>query len=473
MRDEPPRCWSCTSPLAGDQRYCLACGSTVIDVIHTLAPGPPRAVAPVPVARARFPLPGGARAAAIAMASALAIGVLAGIAGSPQGPALAARRVVVATPVAAATAPPAALAAASEPDVAVEQTPAEDPAPAAEEPTDSGSSDATTDETPAKTDETPAKTDETPAKTDDAAATTDSPAPPPVKHVFVVALADAGANEVFGAATVAPYLARDLRGKGVLLRRYHGLTHGNLPNLAGFLSGQAKAEPAADAPALPVQLAAKQLGWAGYVEGADPVAGAPPAACAPPLPGPDGTPALVDRNPFLVLTTIAAAPDCTGHVAGLAALAANLPLPVTRQTAAFSLIVPDACHAGRAGACPPGEPDGIARANSWLHEVVPQILASPAYADDGLLVVTFAEARATGELADSSACCDLPEVPGGGRTAAVVVSPHVKPGTTSEVPYDHLSLLKTIEDAFGLDHLGLADNAAVTPFGDDVFDPRR
>jgi hypothetical protein len=151
---------------------------------------------------------------------------------------------------------------------------------------------------------------------------------------------------------------------------------------------------------------------------------------------------------------------------------------------AFTLVIPDACHGGRDGACPPGEPAGIERADAWLREWMAQILAAPAFADDGLVVVTFAEAHATGDRADSSSCCGQtaavneppsvdPQAPvaGGGRTGAIVLSPHARPGQASEIPYNHLALLRTIEDAFGLEHLGLAGAPGLRPLGDDVFGP--
>jgi hypothetical protein len=59
--------------------------------------------------------------------------------------------------------------------------------------------------------------------------------------------------------------------------------------------------------------------------------------------------------------------------------------------------------------------------------------------------------------------------PGGGRTGAVLLSPLIKPGTVSTVPYNHYSLLRTIEDIFGLPHLGNAAMPQVRSFGPDIF----
>ena len=59
--------------------------------------------------------------------------------------------------------------------------------------------------------------------------------------------------------------------------------------------------------------------------------------------------------------------------------------------------------------------------------------------------------------------------PGGGSIGAVLLSPLIKPGTVSDVQYNHYSLLRTIEDIFGLPHLGDAAMSQVRSFGADIF----
>ena len=58
---------------------------------------------------------------------------------------------------------------------------------------------------------------------------------------------------------------------------------------------------------------------------------------------------------------------------------------------------------------------------------------------------------------------------GGGRIGAVLLSPLIRPGTVSTVAYNHYSLLRSIEDIFGLPHLGDAAMPQVRSFGPDVF----
>jgi hypothetical protein len=111
-----------------------------------------------------------------------------------------------------------------------------------------------------------------------------------------------------------------------------------------------------------------------------------------------------------------------------------------------------------------------------------------------MLVITWDEAAVASSAgdgkADADGCCDEHVVntpraagigsdlsgvtsivgSGGGRTGALVLSPFVRAGTVSTVPYNHYSLLRTVEDLFGLGHLGYAGQASgVVDFGADVF----
>jgi hypothetical protein len=54
---------------------------------------------------------------------------------------------------------------------------------------------------------------------------------------------------------------------------------------------------------------------------------------------------------------------------------------------------------------------------------------------------------------------------GGDRTGAVLLSPFLKPGTVSNTPFNHYSLLKTLEDIFDLDtYLGYAGQPGLLSF---------
>ena len=108
------------------------------------------------------------------------------------------------------------------------------------------------------------------------------------------------------------------------------------------------------------------------------------------------------------------------------------------------------------------------------------IEASPAYQDRGMILVTFDESEDGAE-----SCCgetDGPNTPnnggptkgsGGGKVGAVMVSPCIEPGTVSDSDYNHYSMLRWVEDNFGLGHLANAAPAGVGSFGADVSQPAR
>ena len=53
--------------------------------------------------------------------------------------------------------------------------------------------------------------------------------------------------------------------------------------------------------------------------------------------------------------------------------------------------------------------------------------------------------------------------------SALEFSPFTKPGTKNAKPYNHYALLCSIENAFGLEHLGLAGQPGLECFGKDVY----
>jgi phosphatidylinositol-3-phosphatase len=263
---------------------------------------------------------------------------------------------------------------------------------------------------------------------------------------------------------------------------------------------------------LPGQLAAKHLTWRAYVEGMDegggsaacehpaldqvdtssfdpgvatgssPGAGAAPGASGAAAVDPGGSPYATFRNPFVYFQSLAGAPACAVDDVGIDRLKGDL--ADAARTPSVSYVVPDLCDDGSPTPCAPGRAAGMVPADGFLKRVVPQILASPAYRHGGLLAITVDEAPSTGEYADSSSCCAQPQFPnlpaptgtaaalspsGGGEVGALLLSPYVKAGTTSQEEFNHYSLLRTIENLFGLAHLGYAALPKLEAFGASVF----
>jgi phosphatidylinositol-3-phosphatase len=175
------------------------------------------------------------------------------------------------------------------------------------------------------------------------------------------------------------------------------------------------------------------------------------------------------HNPFVYFHSLLDLGDCASNDLPLTALAADLASPA--KTPNYAFIAPNLCHDGSEAPCADGSPGGLQAADAFLAEWVPKILASPAYQRDGLLVITFSDGPAT----DTSGCCGATAAPGGappaggGRVGALLLSRFVAPGGESTSPYNHYSLLRTVEDIFGVPHLANAGEAGVESFSGTIL----
>ena len=332
-----------------------------------------------------------------------------------------------------------------------------------------------------------------------------------IRHVYVIVLENESAATTFGPASPAPYLATTLRSRGAFLPNYYGVGHSSLDNYIAMISGQAPnaqtradcgvfaAFPAgspgpdgqepgtgcvypADVPTVAAQLTGVDDTWRDYNEemGANPAREA--ATCGHPAIGsPDNTQAATAtdmyatrHDPFVYFHSIIDdASLCHSHVVNLNLLPRDL--SSVSSTRNYTFITPDLCNDGHDAPCANGQPGGLAPANSFLKTWVPRITATRAFREDGLLMVLFDEASPS----DASSCCgEIPGPgaalpggtgPGGGRTGAVLLSPCIAPGTVSQTPYNHYTMLGSVEKIFGLSYLGYAGLPHSTYFGRDIY----
>jgi phosphatidylinositol-3-phosphatase len=364
---------------------------------------------------------------------------------------------------------------------------------------------------------------------------------PPVGHVFIIVLENEEFEESFGERSPAQYL-KGLPSQGALLPNYYATSHASLGNYLALISGQAPnivtnndcevfedfvgSAMTADGQAighgcvypasvrtLANQLDDKGLRWKAYMEDMGNNPKRESATCGhPPIGAADNTQQAepgdqyaARHNPFVYFHGIIHTPGCSRNVVNLTALAADLKSIETTPNYVF--ISPNLCHdghdGGNGGHCVDGEPGGMVSADRFLAELVPQILAAPAFKHDGLLIVTFDESEieerpdpSTGGVkieGDATHCCNEqpgPNIPayeegvtgtwermngpgiigpGGGRIGAVLLSPYIRPGTVSREPYNHYALLRSVEDIFGLGHLGYAGQEGLRGFGPDVY----
>jgi hypothetical protein len=343
-----------------------------------------------------------------------------------------------------------------------------------------------------------------------------SAALPPIRHVFVIVLENESASTTFGAHSPAPYLARTLTSEGAYLPKYYGIGHASNDNYIAMISGQApnpqnqadcqffdNFEPGTIGPhgqaigagcvfpktvkTVANQIQAAGLSWRDYDQsmGADP--SREPKTCAHPGIGQRDmtqTATASDQyatrhNPFVYFHSIIDdRAYCNAHVVNLDRLPHDL--AKARRTPNYVFITPDLCGDGHDATCANHKrPGGFAGIDQFLKLWIPRIKHSPAYrTQNGLIIIVFDEAATS----DTSSCCG--EIPGpnspepgitgqgGGDTGAVLLSPCIKPGTVSHRPYNHYTMLRSVEDIFGLSHLGYAGLSGERSFGSDVFTRR-
>ena len=140
----------------------------------------------------------------------------------------------------------------------------------------------------------------------------------------------------------------------------------------------------------------------------------------------------------------------------------------------YAQIVPNQCNDmhGLSGANVPADcsyKNGaklIARGDAVTAKLVAEIMKSPFWskAENNAIVITFDENDTEHAGGHAAGCCGDPKDPnnpGGGWIPTIVITNHGPRRLTELTPFNHYSLLRTIEDGFGIaEHLRHA--------GDDV-----
>jgi phospholipase C len=313
---------------------------------------------------------------------------------------------------------------------------------------------------------------------------------PHFDHIAVVVLENESYATTWGPGSPATYLG-SLRAQGAFADQYYATGHVSLDNYVAMTSGQPDG-PATGSDCETVnlyvcsrvqqtyasgrniadQLDAAGLSWKGYMDSM-------PSACfhadASPTAGNDpyqgnstAAPAgnYADRhNPFIYYPDILDDNTrCSAHVPPYPQLGVD----ITNDTVpAYSFITPDTCHDGHDAPCAGGEPGGLTSADLWLSQQLPNLITYME-SHNGLVLITFDE----GAVSDTSGCCT--GGPGGvagvgGRVGLLALGGGITGGLVSHTQYDHASMLRTVEDSFGItEHL---NNAGTASAMSDLFPP--
>jgi acid phosphatase len=232
--------------------------------------------------------------------------------------------------------------------------------------------------------------------------------------VFLIVMENKSPQEALAGAYTGHLAATE----GVA-NNYRAITHPSVPNYLALTSGSTwgiqddsyRKLPKQD---LGTQLTAAGVTWRAYMEGLG------DGGCLnSPVPYDPG------HNPFAFYGG-----RCPANVVPLTQTAADL----SANTPSFSWITPDRCHDTHD--CP------VATGDDWLKLMVGQITNSAAWKSNGVLFITWDED-------DGSAS---------NQVLTLVLAPG-KGHRQSSAPYDHYSLLATIEDILGVGRLGHAAQA--------------
>jgi len=276
---------------------------------------------------------------------------------------------------------------------------------------------------------------------------------PPLKTVFVIVLENHNWNDIEG-NTNAPYINQVLLPAASYCEQYYNppANHPSLRNYVWIEAGTDFGIPANNTPDvyhqsttnhLVTQLQAAGISWKAYQEDIDGLE----------TPLNDVNLYAVRHDPFVYFDDVTGTnnPDwayAIAHIRPYSELAGDL---ANNTVARYNFITPNLCDDGHNSCDPLYNP--LAQADTWLSTEIPKILASPAYADNGAIFITWDEG-----------------VGDDGPIGFIALSPLARGGGyTNTIHYTHSSLLRSLQETFGVRPL-LNDATNTADLG-DLFRP--
>jgi hypothetical protein len=307
-------------------------------------------------------------------------------------------------------------------------------------------------------------------------------------RAFVIVLENHSRHSVIGDPN-APYIT-SLAHQYAEATNYYGVTHPSEPNYVAMISGSNwwtnTDDPANrfDHTNIVDLLGAHHISWGAYLEAmpaSDPLTDFWPLSANPLY--------ASKHNPFALFTDIRDNPARVADIKPYTDLAGDLASP---RAPRFVYIVPDQCNDMHGGVytavsgypetpCPyndtnddPADVVLKQNADAFVKTAVITIMGSKAWTPHSAIFIVADEGDYTGDTVnggwDSPAgCCDSPVLPagdpdispawpgglyGGGLVPAVIIDPSGPHHYLSDAPYNHYSLLRTVEDDWHISELG-------------------
>ena len=301
-------------------------------------------------------------------------------------------------------------------------------------------------------------------------------APMPVyAHIFVIIEENHTADQIIG-NPAAPALNRLARAYGYA-SNYFAVAHPSEPNYVALLGGDTfgitdddayyckpgdgrsgcshaggsgYVSHTVDAPALTDRLAARGLSWKGYFESI-PKPGS--TVTVWPASGPDEGHYAVKHNGFMAFKSVQKDPRRAAKIVGFDALDRDI---ARNALPNFAHIVPDQCDDMHGLPACRDETELVRRADATAGRIVAKIAATAMWKgpQNCAIVITFDEDGGD-SFSHANSLATIPSA--GGWIATIVITNHGPRRFADGAPYDHYSLVRSIEEAFRLSgHLGRA-----------------
>jgi acid phosphatase len=261
--------------------------------------------------------------------------------------------------------------------------------------------------------------------------------PGPFTHVFIVVEENEGYDDVITSGAM-PYLSF-LASQFGLATEYYGTSHPSIGNYFMLTVGDTittdnNYSTVVSTDNIVRRLLQAGLTWKSYAESLPSVG----------YTGPDTGIYARRHNVLALLSDVVQSPAQTTHLVPFGQFAVDF---ANNAFPNYSFIVPNLCNDGHD--CP------LSAADIWLQTNIGPLLASQQFQQDGLLIITFDEAR------------DSDTRNGGGRVPWVAISAKTKRGYQSAAFYQHQSTLRLVCEAFGLP--ACPNQAAVAPSMREFF----
>jgi phospholipase C len=324
---------------------------------------------------------------------------------------------------------------------------------------------------------------------------------PRYEHIFLIIEENKSYIEVVGDQSVAPNINRLAKEYG-LATQFYAEVHPSEANYIAMLGGDTfgihdddayYCKPNSSDPFCPAarragyvdhtvaerslvdQLEDHGLTWKAYMESI-PAAGSGAARWPTedkPVPGVPAEVYAVKHNGFMTFKRVQDDPRRAEKIVGFDVLDRDL---ASGDLPNYAHIVPNQCNEMHGRDDSPATPEDcrksnveglIRRGDKIVGELVDKIMRSRIWSApaNSAIVITFDENGKAERNAGPQGCCGYDPKSaanfGGGRIPTIVITNHGVRGVTDPTPYNHYSLLRTTETAFGIEeHLHNAANTA-------------